>query len=104
LHERRKMLSSALSPELKKKYKRNAISVRKGDTVKVMRGSHKDHQGEIMRVDMKKYKIYVNGIIAKKTDGKEVEKPIDPSNVMVTEIPDDDKERREALMRTVEAE
>ncbi len=104
LHKRHQMISSALSKELSEKYSRNAIPIRKGDTVKVLRGSAKGHQGEVMKVDLSGYKIYVNGLINKKTDGKEVERPIDPSNVQIIEITDEDRERKEALMRNMEAE
>jgi large subunit ribosomal protein L24 len=103
LHTRRKMLASALDKELKAKYKRNSLPVRKGDTVKIMRGNMKGHSGQVMSVDTKNYKIFISGVIAKKADGKEVERPIHPSNVMITELNEEDKQRRQMLQRTSEA-
>lgn len=99
LHTRRKMICSTLSDELRKRYKRRSLPVRRGDKVKVMRGEFKNTMGEVSRVDTKKYKIYVSGVTIKKVNGTEVERPIDPSNVMITELFLDDKERLEVLKR-----
>ena len=44
---RRKILSCHLSKDLKTKYDVRAIPVRKGDTVKVMRGNFKDREGKV---------------------------------------------------------
>jgi len=102
-HTRRKMISAALSKELKDRYKRNSFTVRKGDTVKIMRGNMKGHTGEVMKVDTLKYKLYINGVTAKKADGKDVERPIHPSNVQITDLYDEDKERRATLTKKMEA-
>jgi large subunit ribosomal protein L24 len=68
-----------------------------------MCGSLKGHTGEVMRVDMKKYKIYINGVTAKKSDGTDVEKPVHPSNVMITAVHEEDKKRRALLNKRSEA-
>jgi len=101
LHRRQKMLSSPLSKELGQKYKRRTLNVRKGDKVRVMRGDFKGNVGEITRVSLKDYKIYVDGITIKKADGTDVEKSIDPSNVMITDLFIDDKERMDLLERNI---
>jgi len=92
-----------LDKELKEKYKRNSLPVRKGDTVEIMRGSLKGHSGQVMSVDTKNYKIFISGVIAKKADGKEVERPIHHSNVKITALNEDDKQRRQTLQRNQEA-
>jgi large subunit ribosomal protein L24 len=97
------MISAALSDELKEKYKRNSMPVRKGDKVKLMRGEMKGHTGEVMKVDRQAYKLYIQGVTAKKSDGTDVERPIHASNVMITDAMEDDKERREVLNRKLEA-
>jgi len=102
LHSRHKMVSAALSGELKGKYGRNSLPVRRGDTVKVMRGTLRGHSGEVLRVEPSKRRIYVQGVTAKKSDGTDVEKPVHPSNVMITELHEEDKERRDVLARTAE--
>ncbi|MCK4491955.1 MAG: 50S ribosomal protein L24 [Candidatus Altiarchaeales archaeon] len=102
LHRRHKMVASHLSHELGEKYHRRSLPVRKGDTIRVMRGGFKDHVGEIMRVDLKTLKVYVEGITIKKADGTDIEKPVDPSNIMITELYMEDKERRNMLERKIE--
>lgn len=103
LHSRQKMVSAGLSKDLKEKNGKNSLPVRKGDTVIVLRGMHKGHTGEVMRVDLKTKKIFINGLIARKTDGKEVEKPLDPSNVTITILHDDDKKRSAKVQGVKEA-
>lgn len=96
------MVSAMLSPELKERYNRGSLNVRKGDTVKIMRGDLKGHKGEVMKVDLTKLKIYVHGVTSKKADGKDVERPVDSSNVQIVEVSDEDKVRRALLSRKVE--
>jgi len=101
LHRRQKMVASPLSRELREKYKRRTLSPRKGDKVRVMRGDFKGNTGEVTRVSLKTYKIYIDGITIKKADGTDVERAMDPSNVMITDLFMDDKERRDVLERNL---
>jgi large subunit ribosomal protein L24 len=103
LHQRGKMIAAALSKELKGKLKKNSSTLRKGDKVKIMRGDMGGHTGEVTRVDYKHYKIYIQGVTAKKSDGTNVERPIAPSNVMITVLNEEDKQRRNAFTRKAEA-
>ena len=48
LHLKHHFVQVHLSKELRKKYNRRSISVRKGDKVKVMRGSFKKHEGKVV--------------------------------------------------------
>jgi large subunit ribosomal protein L24 len=99
LHDRRKMLSSHLSPELKKQYGKRAFPVKKGDEVIVMRGKYKKQTGKVMRVDKMKYRVYVEGAMIKKTDGTERQASIHPSNLKITKLNLEDKKRVAALQR-----
>lgn len=99
LNIRRKMMSAHLSKELREKYKRRSFPVRKGDEVEIMRGSFKGRKGKIVRVDLKKYKVYIEGITRKKTTGREVLVPIHPSNLKVVSLNLNDEERVKALER-----
>ncbi len=99
LHQRHKFLHATLSKELREKYGKRAIRVRKGDKVKVMRGSFAGHSGKVLEVDMKSLRILVDGVVTKKADGTEVGIPIHPSNVMITELGEEDEVRRKILER-----
>ena len=82
---------------LREKYNQRSIRVIKGDTVKVVRGDHVGTVGPVDFVLAKKAKIVVDGVSVKKADGTEVPRPIDPSNVMVTELNLEDKRREQKL-------
>jgi large subunit ribosomal protein L24 len=86
LHARGKFLHSHLSRELREKMKKRSMRIRKGDKVKIVRGNFKGKEGKVARVDLKKCKIFIEGITRKKARGQEILVPIDPSNVIITEL------------------
>jgi large subunit ribosomal protein L24 len=99
LHIRQKMVAAHLDKLLRKEYKKRSTPVRKGDEIVVMRGNFKNKKGNVTRVDLKKMKIYIDAIKVKKPSGQEVEKAIDPSNVKITRLNLDDRERIKVLKR-----
>ena len=99
LHIRRTLLSTLLSKELRKKYNKRNITVRKGDKVKILRGQFKKKTGEVTNVNMKKFKIYIEGIENIKKDGSKAAYPIPPSNTMIIELNLDDRKRKKILER-----
>ena len=86
LHIRGKFVHAHLSKELKEKLKKRSIRVRKGDKVRVVRGKYKKKEGKITKVDLKKSKIFIEGINVRRSRGQERPVPIDPSNVIVIEL------------------
>lgn len=94
LSRRHKFLHAHLSKELREKYGIRSVRVCKGDTVKIMRGDYKGHEGVVLDVDMKECMITVDGVTVAKADGSEVPRPIDPSNVMITKLNMKDRARR----------
>lgn len=90
---RTKFVSSHLSKELRAKYRRRSIPVRKGDSVKVMRGKFKGESGKVDVVDRKSLKVYLEGLKITKKDGTEVRVSVDPSNLLVTSMNLEDKKR-----------
>jgi ribosomal protein uL24 len=101
LSQRRDILAAHLSKELRTQYKRRSMSVRKGDEVKIIRGEHFGKTGEIVEIDLKNYKIFVNGVIIKRTVGTEKQVAIEPSNVVITSMKLDDNMRQRILLRKV---
>ena len=98
-HIRHKILAAHLSPELRASHIVKSLPVRSGDTVRVMRGDHKGFEGKITRIDLKKYRIYVEGLTREKVDGTTIFVPIHPSKVVVTRLNLDDKWRKKILER-----
>ncbi len=98
-HIRHKFMSAPLSEELRDKYEKRSFPLRKGDTVKVMRGDDKGKEGKVRSIDMKKEKITVEGVVVSRSDLSEVPRPIHPSNVVITKLELKDKVRESALGR-----
>ena len=99
LHIKQKMISAHLSLDLRKKYGKRSIGVRKGDKVKIMSGQFKGKIGKITDVNLKNLKLKIEGVQLIKKDGSKVDYPIDPSNVQILELNLDDKKRQKTLAR-----
>jgi len=99
LHLRGKIMSAPLSRELREKYGVRSVPIRVGDKVRVMRGDFRDKEGKVVEVDHKRYRIHVEGVTRKRTDGTEVFYPLHPSNVMIIELNLDDERREKILNR-----
>ena len=99
LHVRRKLMSAHLSKELREKYKRRSLPLRKGDTVKIMRGKYAGKTGKVSKISLKKYRAYIEGITRKRTVGTEAQVPIHPSKLMIIDLNLEDEKRRKKLER-----
>ena len=97
LHQRKHSIRAHLDDELLVKYNARNIAVRRGDTVKVMRGGYRGHVGKISNVDTKNRRLYIEKVTSVKADGKEKPRPIHPSNVLVTKLELSDPWRKEKL-------
>lgn len=102
LHKRAKAIAGHLSEKLRKELSKRSIPLRKNDTVKIVRGTNKGKTGKITKVDRSLMKIFVEKIVAKKSDGTEYNIAIDPSKVVVIEIDKSDKKRIKNKTKKVE--
>lgn len=99
LHVKAKQLVAPLSEELQKELGVKRLRVRKGDTVLIVRGSFKGHEGRVVKVNVKKVRIYVEGVTRVRSDGREVYVPIHPSKVVITKLDLSDPRRKEVVER-----
>jgi large subunit ribosomal protein L24 len=99
LHKKRKFMAATLSKELRKKYGKRSMGVKKGDKVKMMRGQFRKVTGKVTGIDTMRQKIYVEGVELIKKDGSKALYPVHPSNVMITELNMDDKKRKRITER-----
>lgn len=97
LHTKQKFVSVHLSKDLRKKHGKRNIMVRKGDTIKIMRGQFTGKTGKVIKVDLKKSRLHIEGIENIKKDGTKKPYPMQPSNLMITELNLEDKLRQEKL-------
>ncbi len=89
-------MNTHLSKELRTKYKRRSVPIRVGDTVKIMRGDYLGKTGNVNQVDRKRNKVFIQGIMRKKADGKEAFLAFRPSNLLLTSVDAKDKKRFKA--------
>jgi large subunit ribosomal protein L24 len=99
LHIRQKFIHANLSKELREKYNRRSFPLKVGDTVKVVRGTFKGKIGKIVEVNLKTLKVQIEGIKRKKSDGKEIQVPIEPSNLQIMSLSIEDKKREKIVDR-----
>lgn len=97
LHERHRQVRATLDDDLREEYGTRNVRVNAGDTVEVMRGDGAGESGEVLGVDLKAGTVSVEGITVEKADGEEVPRPLDASNLRVTDLDLDDDRRRERL-------
>jgi large subunit ribosomal protein L24 len=90
------MMAAPLAPELISKGAKT-LPVRKGDTVRVVRGDHIGFEGKVNRVDLKRYHIFLEGLTREKVDGTNIFVSVHPSKVMIKSLKLDDKWRKAIL-------
>ncbi|MGQ4892566.1 MAG: 50S ribosomal protein L24 [Candidatus Njordarchaeia archaeon] len=99
LHLKRKMLTAPLSKEAIMKYGVKRFQIRVGDKVLVKKGKFKGHIGKVDGVDIKRMRIFIDGVTRKKVDKSTVHVPIRPWNVEILELDLSDEKRKKALER-----
>ena len=99
LHIKKRMVAAHLSSALMSEYNVRSLTVRKGDTVKVLRGAHdfKTSEAKVASVDLKSCKIIIENVTIPKADGTQKPKPVDPSDVMLTKLDLSDPWRKRKL-------
>jgi large subunit ribosomal protein L24 len=93
LHLKHKFLSSHLSKDLRKKYGKRALPLRKGDEVLVMRGTFAKKKAKVSSVNLKITKVALEGIQTTKKDGSKVAVLLRPSILQIISLNTDDKRR-----------
>ncbi len=93
LSNKRKMISSNLNKELRKKYSRRNFVLRKGDEVRIMSGEFKGKIGKISEVNTKKMKVSIEGIQRTKKDGTKINVLFHASNLQIQTLNLEDKKR-----------
>jgi large subunit ribosomal protein L24 len=101
---RKSFVSATLSKALRERFGKRSIPLRKGDEIEVMRGTFKGQRGVVDRVDLSKTKIYVDEIKIKKSDGSEVMRALQPSNLRIVKLNLDDKKRQMVFDRVSKTE
>lgn len=97
LHIKQKFMHSHLSKDLRKKYGKRSLSLRKGDKVKIMCGNFRKREGKVEKILLKDSSVFVSSIESIKKDGTKKMIALQPSNLMIVELNLDDKLRQKYL-------
>ena len=99
IHQKKRMVSAHLDSALMSEYNVRSIPVRKGDTVKLLRGAEdfKASEAKVASVDLKECKIIIENVTIPKADGTQKPKPVDPSDVLLTKLDLSDPWRKAKL-------
>jgi large subunit ribosomal protein L24 len=98
-HIRHKHMAAPLSRELAASRGAKTLPVRKGDTVRIERGDNKGFEGKVSRIDLKAYRIYMEGLTREKVDGTNIFIAVHPSKVQIRNLNLDDNWRKNILSR-----
>ncbi len=99
LHVRHKIVSAHVAKALRAQVKHRSLPVRKGDEVIISKGEYAGKTGKVSEVDLKKMKVYIEGVVTKKVSGKEAPIPFDASNLIITSAALEDARRKAAVSR-----
>ena len=97
LHEKQRQVRAHLSEELREEYGQRSVRVNAGDTVEVQRGDYAGEEAEVVNVDLRSTDIHVEDVTQETADGEEVPRPLDASNLVVTDL-DLEDDRRETRL------
>ena len=97
-HIRHKQMAAPLSNELAASKGAKTLPVRKGDTVRILRGDNKGFEGKVSRIDLKAYRIYIEGLTREKVDGTNIFLAVHPSKVQIRNLNLEDKYRKETIL------
>ena len=96
-HKARAQIASHLDETLLLKYNTRSTTLRKGDTVRIMRGEFAGTVGKVLEIDTRARKVTVDGVTVTKADSTQKPRPIDASNLVITKLDLTDPKRREKL-------
>ena len=96
----RKLLAAPLSDELRKAQGRRSYPVRKGDTVKIVRGDFAGVEGKVTDIDTHGRRLFVEGVTREMTSGTSTKVSVHTSKVMITKLNLDDKWRTDSIKLT----
>jgi len=102
IHLKRKLLSVNLSKELRKKWGKRNVVLKKNDVVKIMRGKFKGKKGKVLVLKIKRQRIEIEGIQLKKQDGSKANTPVKASNLQIVELNLEDRKRNKIFGKKTE--
>lgn len=95
--ERRKRMSVPLSRELRRRFGRRQIPIRKGDTVRILSGSYIGREERVAKINRRSYSVTLDNVTGKTADAKLKPLPVQLNHLLLTKLNLSDPWRRRVL-------
>ena len=95
--ERRMRMTVPLSRELRSRFHRRSLPLRKGDTVRVLSGSFEGREERVARVDRRGYTVTLDNVTLKTADEKMKPLSLGVGHLVITRLNLSDPWRRRAM-------
>jgi large subunit ribosomal protein L24 len=95
--ERRRRMTVALSRELRRRFRRRNVPIRKGDTVRVLSGSFVGREERVARVSRRDYSVTLDNVTLKTAEEKLKPLALRTSHLVITRLNLADPWRRRSL-------
>jgi large subunit ribosomal protein L24 len=95
--ERRILMTVPLSRELRRRFQRRSVPLRKGDTVRVMSGSYVGREERVAKIDRRGYSVTLDNVTLKTGEAKLKPLAIKTSHLVLTKLNLADAWRRRTL-------
>jgi len=95
--ERRVRMTVPLSRELRARFHRRSLPLRKGDTVRVLSGSFEGREERVARVDRRGYRVTLDNVTLKTADEKMKPLALGVGHLVITRLNLSDPWRRRAM-------
>ncbi len=95
--ERRRRMTVPLSRELRRRFQRRRVPIRKGDTVRVLSGSFAGREERVAKVSRRSLSVTLDNVTLKTAEEKLKPLPLRPSHLVITRLNLADPWRRRSL-------
>ncbi len=101
--QRRKRMTVPLSKDLRARFHRRSLPVRKGDTVRILHGSFEGREERVAAVDRRRLAVTLDNVTLKTGESKQTALPVRTAGLVIVRLNLADPWRRR-LLRVTEAE
>jgi large subunit ribosomal protein L24 len=95
--ERRRRMTVPLSRELRARFHLRSVPLRKGDTVRVMRGSYVGREERVAKIDRRAYSVTLDNVTLKSGEEKLKPLPVRTNHLLIVRLNLADAWRRQSL-------
>ena len=95
--KRRRLMSVPLSKDLRARFHRRALPLRKGDTVRILKGSYEGREERVAKVDRRALAVTLDNVTSKTGESKQTPLPVRTGSLVLVHLNLADPWRRRRL-------